>query len=133
MHTPCIPTHPHTLHSSQYYIIEVNARLSRSSALASKATGYPLAYVAAKLALSLPLPSLKNSVTQATTACFEPSLDYVVVKIPRWDLSKFVRVSEGVRGERVGEVGGSEGGRVRGGGVTMSLSHPAVPCYLGEH
>ena len=90
-------THPHTLHSSQYYIIEVNARLSRSSALASKATGYPLAYVAAKLALSLPLPSLKNSVTQATTACFEPSLDYVVVKIPRWDLSKFVRVSEEVR------------------------------------
>ena len=77
----------------QYFIIEVNARLSRSSALASKATGYPLAYVAAKLALGLPLPKLKNSVTQATTACFEPSLDYVVVKIPRWDLSKFVRVS----------------------------------------
>lgn len=77
----------------QYYIIEVNARLSRSSALASKATGYPLAYVAAKLALGMPLPSLKNSVTQATTACFEPSLDYVVVKIPRWDLSKFNRVS----------------------------------------
>ena len=77
----------------QYYIIEVNARLSRSSALASKATGYPLAYVAAKLALGKPLPSLKNSVTQATTACFEPSLDYVVVKIPRWDLSKFNRVS----------------------------------------
>ena len=87
-------THTHTLYTSQYYIIEVNARLSRSSALASKATGYPLAYVAAKLALSLPLPTLKNSVTQATTACFEPSLDYVVVKIPRWDLSKFVRVSE---------------------------------------
>ena len=77
----------------QYFIIEVNARLSRSSALASKATGYPLAYVAAKLALGMPLPSLKNSVTQATTACFEPSLDYVVVKIPRWDLSKFTRVS----------------------------------------
>ena len=77
----------------QYFIIEVNARLSRSSALASKATGYPLAYVAAKLALGMPLPSLKNSVTQATTACFEPSLDYVVVKIPRWDLSKFNRVS----------------------------------------
>ena len=76
----------------QYFIIEVNARLSRSSALASKATGYPLAYVAAKLALGMPLPSLKNSVTQATTACFEPSLDYVVVKIPRWDLSKFNRV-----------------------------------------
>ena len=79
----------------QYYIIEVNARLSRSSALASKATGYPLAYVAAKLALGIPLPTLKNSVTQATTACFEPSLDYVVVKIPRWDLSKFNRVSSG--------------------------------------
>jgi carbamoyl-phosphate synthase/aspartate carbamoyltransferase/dihydroorotase len=78
----------------QYFIIEVNARLSRSSALASKATGYPLAYVAAKLALGMPLPSLKNSVTQATTACFEPSLDYVVVKIPRWDLSKFNRVSK---------------------------------------
>ncbi len=78
--------------SAQYYIIEVNARLSRSSALASKATGYPLAYVAAKLALGISLPDLKNSVTQATTACFEPSLDYVVVKIPRWDLSKFARV-----------------------------------------
>lgn len=77
----------------QYFIIEVNARLSRSSALASKATGYPLAYVAAKLALGLPLPKLKNSVTQATTACFEPSLDYVVVKIPRWDMSKFSKVS----------------------------------------
>ena len=76
----------------QYFIIEVNARLSRSSALASKATGYPLAYVAAKLSLGMPLPLLKNSVTQATTACFEPSLDYVVVKIPRWDLLKFARV-----------------------------------------
>ena len=76
----------------QYFIIEVNARLSRSSALASKATGYPLAYVAAKLALGMPLPKLKNSVTQATTACFEPSLDYVVVKIPRWDMSKFSKV-----------------------------------------
>ena len=78
---------------TQYFIIEVNARLSRSSALASKATGYPLAYIAAKLALGKPLPALKNLVTQATTACFEPSLDYVVVKVPRWDLSKFARVS----------------------------------------
>ena len=77
----------------QYYIIEVNARLSRSSALASKATGYPLAYVAAKLALNIPLSELKNSVTNSTTACFEPSLDYCVVKIPRWDLRKFSRVS----------------------------------------
>jgi len=73
----------------QYFIIEVNARLSRSSALASKATGYPLAYVAAKLSLNIPLPKLKNSVTNSTTACFEPSLDYCVVKIPRWDLRKF--------------------------------------------
>ncbi|XP_012269304.2 CAD protein isoform X2 [Athalia rosae] len=79
--------------SEEYYIIEVNARLSRSSALASKATGYPLAYVAAKLALGIPLPDIKNSVTGKTTACFEPSLDYCVVKIPRWDLSKFQRVS----------------------------------------
>lgn len=77
----------------QYFIIEVNARLSRSSALASKATGYPLAYVAAKLSLGIPLPMLKNSVTGSTTACFEPSLDYCVVKIPRWDLRKFSRVS----------------------------------------
>ena len=76
----------------QYFIIEVNARLSRSSALASKATGYPLAYVAAKLALGISLPKLKNLVTQATTACFEPSLDYIVVKVPRWDMSKFSKV-----------------------------------------
>jgi hypothetical protein len=72
---------------------QVNARLSRSSALASKATGYPLAYVAAKLSLGIPLPEIKNLVTGRTTACFEPSLDYCVVKIPRWDLSKFTRVS----------------------------------------
>lgn len=82
--------------SLQYYIIEVNARLSRSSALASKATGYPLAYVAAKLALGKSLPELRNSVTNSTTACFEPSLDYCVVKMPRWDLKKFSRVSKKV-------------------------------------
>lgn len=92
--------------SEKYYIIEVNARLSRSSALASKATGYPLAYVAAKLALGLALPDIKNSVTTTTTACFEPSLDYCVVKIPRWDLSKFSRVSTkiGSSMKSVGEV-----------------------------
>ncbi|XP_054035804.1 CAD protein isoform X1 [Dryobates pubescens] len=92
--------------SEQYYIIEVNARLSRSSALASKATGYPLAYVAAKLALGIPLPILRNSVTNSTTANFEPSLDYCVVKIPRWDLSKFLRVSTkiGSSMKSVGEV-----------------------------
>jgi len=80
----------------QYYIIEVNARLSRSSALASKATGYPLAYIAAKLALGWSLKDLRNSVTGCTTACFEPSMDYCVVKIPRWDLKKFQRVSNRV-------------------------------------
>jgi carbamoyl-phosphate synthase / aspartate carbamoyltransferase / dihydroorotase len=92
--------------STQYYIIEVNARLSRSSALASKATGYPLAFVAAKLALGHPLPKLRNSTTKSTTACFEPSLDYCVVKIPRWDLKKFSRVSTliGTSMKSVGEV-----------------------------
>lgn len=82
--------------SEEFYIIEVNARLSRSSALASKATGYPLAYVAAKLALNIPLPQIRNTVTGVTTACFEPSLDYCVVKVPRWDLAKFMRVSKNI-------------------------------------
>lgn len=92
--------------SDEFYIIEVNARLSRSSALASKATGYPLAYVAAKLALGLPLPELMNSVTKETTAFFEPSLDYCVIKIPRWDLSKFSGVSHriGSSMKSIGEV-----------------------------
>lgn len=87
-------------------VIEVNARLSRSSALASKATGYPLAYVAAKLALGKTLPELPNKVTQKTTAFFEPALDYVVVKIPRWDLDKFERVDTTIGSEMksVGEV-----------------------------
>ncbi len=79
--------------NEKYCIIEVNARLSRSSALASKATGYPLAYVATKLSLGKDLVSIRNSVTKTTTACFEPSLDYCVVKMPRWDLKKFQRVS----------------------------------------
>ncbi len=79
--------------SEEYCIIEVNARLSRSSALASKATGYPLAYVAAKLSLGKDLVSIRNSVTKVTTACFEPSLDYCVLKMPRWDLKKFNGVS----------------------------------------
>ncbi len=92
--------------SEEYCIIEVNARLSRSSALASKATGYPLAYVAARLALGESLPVVRNSVTKTTTACFEPSLDYVVVKFPRWDLNKFVNVSGdlGSSMKSVGEV-----------------------------
>jgi carbamoyl-phosphate synthase/aspartate carbamoyltransferase len=92
--------------SREYCIIEVNARLSRSSALASKATGYPLAFVAAKLGLNIPLNEVKNTVTKVTCACFEPSLDYVVVKIPRWDLKKFTRVSTllGSSMKSVGEV-----------------------------
>lgn len=89
-----------------YRVIEVNARLSRSSALASKATGYPLAFVAAKLGLGYGLFDLKNSVTKTTPAFFEPALDYVVVKIPRWDLSKFRGVSRkiGSSMKSVGEV-----------------------------
>jgi carbamoyl-phosphate synthase large subunit len=75
--------------SEHYTAIEINARLSRSSALASKATGYPLAYMAAKISLGYSLPELINRITKATTACFEPSLDYVVLKMPRWDFSKF--------------------------------------------
>jgi carbamoyl-phosphate synthase large subunit len=92
--------------SEDYRVIEVNARLSRSSALASKATGYPLAFVAAKLALGYGLHELKNSVTRTTTAFFEPALDYIVVKIPRWDLNKFIGVSKeiGSSMKSVGEV-----------------------------
>ncbi len=92
--------------SEDYRVIEVNARLSRSSALASKATGYPLAFVAAKLALGYGLFDLKNSVTKTTTAFFEPALDYVVCKIPRWDLAKFHGVSReiGSSMKSVGEV-----------------------------
>lgn len=92
--------------SEDYRVIEVNARLSRSSALASKATGYPLAFVAAKLALGFGLFELKNSVTKTTTACFEPALDYIVCKIPRWDLNKFIGVSKqiGSSMKSVGEI-----------------------------
>lgn len=92
--------------SERYSIIEVNPRLSRSSALASKATGYPLAFVAAKLGLGIELPQIQNSVTQSTSACFEPSLDYCVTKVPRWDLRKFERVSNhiGTSMKSVGEV-----------------------------
>ena len=92
--------------SEDYRVIEVNARLSRSSALASKATGYPLAFVAAKLGLGYGLFELKNSVTKTTSAFFEPALDYVVVKIPRWDLTKFhgVKRQLGSSMKSVGEV-----------------------------
>ncbi|MEW6614397.1 MAG: carbamoyl-phosphate synthase (glutamine-hydrolyzing) large subunit [Thermodesulfobacteriota bacterium] len=92
--------------SDDYRVIEVNARLSRSSALASKATGYPLALIAAKLSLGFSLAELKNSITHTTFACFEPALDYVVVKIPRWDLKKFKNVFKhiGTGMKSVGEV-----------------------------
>ncbi|NOY38519.1 MAG: carbamoyl-phosphate synthase (glutamine-hydrolyzing) large subunit [Chlorobi bacterium] len=92
--------------SEDYRVIEVNARLSRSSALASKATGYPLAFIAAKLALGYGLPELKNAVTKTTSAFFEPALDYIVCKIPRWDLNKFEGVSHliGSSMKSVGEV-----------------------------
>lgn len=92
--------------SPDYRIIEVNARLSRSSALASKATGYPLAYVAAKLGLGYGLTEIKNSVTKKTIACFEPAMDYIVVKVPRWDLNKFQKSQNqiGSQMQSVGEV-----------------------------
>ncbi|MDR2476242.1 MAG: carbamoyl-phosphate synthase large subunit, partial [Treponema sp.] len=92
--------------SEDYRIIEVNARLSRSSALASKATGYPLAFVAAKLALGYTLIEIENRITRATKSCFEPALDYCVVKVPRWDLSKFKNVENRIGSEMksVGEV-----------------------------
>ena len=92
--------------SEDYRVIEVNARLSRSSALASKATGYPLAFVAAKLALGYGLHELRNSITKDTSAFFEPALDYIVCKIPRWDLGKFSGVSKqiGSSMKSVGEV-----------------------------
>jgi carbamoyl-phosphate synthase large subunit len=93
-------------HSEDYRIIEVNARLSRSSALASKATGYPLAFVAAKLALGYTLPEIENRITRVTKSCFEPALDYIVVKVPRWDLAKFKNVDLRIGSEMksVGEV-----------------------------
>jgi len=94
--------------SEEIRAIEVNARLSRSSALASKATGYPIAYIAAKLCIGYTLPELMNKVTGVTTACFEPALDYLVVKYPRWDLQKFRKVDRhiGPQMKSVGEVMG---------------------------
>ena len=92
----------------EYFVIELNPRLSRSSALASKATGYPLAYVAAKLALGKGLTDLENKVTKVTQSCFEPALDYVTVKIPRWDINKFKGAEDSIGSsmKSVGEVMG---------------------------
>ena len=92
--------------NGEYRVIEMNARLSRSSALASKATGYPLAFVAAKLALGFTLSEIKNAVTKKTVAFFEPALDYIVVKIPRWDIHKLRSADRriGTEMKSVGEV-----------------------------
>jgi len=92
--------------SEDYRVIEVNARLSRSSALASKATGYPLAFIATKLALGYGLTEIKNTITKETSACFEPAIDYVVIKYPRWDLQKFKNVTPEIGSEMksVGEI-----------------------------
>src|SRR6266849_6670564 len=94
--------------SEDFRVIEVNSRLSRSSALASKATGYPIAYIAAKISIGYTLPELTNKITGVTSACFEPSLDYIVVKAPRWDFQKFTNASKGIgtQMKSVGEVMG---------------------------
>jgi len=94
--------------SEEFKVIEVNSRMSRSSALASKATGYPIAYITAKLAIGYTLPELINKVTGTTTACFEPAVDYIVVKMPRWDFQKFRNVNRklGTQMKSVGEVMG---------------------------
>ena len=94
------------MRSRQYYVIETNPRMSRSSALASKVTGYPIAYVSAKIALGYRIYEIRNSVSKATNAFFEPSLDYITVKVPRWDLGKFERVDQGLSSEMksIGEV-----------------------------
>ena len=120
--------HPESL---EYCIIEVNARLSRSSALASKATGYPLAFVAAKLCLGIPMTEVRNSVTKKTQACFEPSLDYIVTKIPRWDMIKFENVSTeiGSAMKSVGEVMGI--GRTMEESIqkAMRMVDPSIPGF----
>nr|BAF95073.1 carbamoyl-phosphate synthetase II [Parabodo caudatus] len=126
-------------YSHRYVVIEVNARLSRSSALASKATGYPLAHVATKLALGKPLPAIVNGVTKNTTACFEPSLDYCVVKIPRWDLNKFNMVSRklGSMMKSVGEVMSIGRSFEEAMQKALRMVDPSfigfdVPCVFGE-
>lgn len=102
----CNIQYSYNLKTKEYRVIEINPRLSRSSALASKATGYPLAFIAAKLSLNYPLYELKNSITQKTCAFFEPALDYIVVKIPRWDTHKLKRAERNIGTEMksVGEV-----------------------------
>ncbi|CAN8200931.1 unnamed protein product [Coccothraustes coccothraustes] len=123
--------HPTSL---EYCIIEVNARLSRSSALASKATGYPLAFIAAKIALGIPLPEIKNVVTGQTSACFEPSLDYVVTKIPRWDLDRFQHASHriGSSMKSVGEVMAIGRTFEESFQKALRMCHPSVDGFLSQ-
>nr|XP_054492136.1 carbamoyl-phosphate synthase [ammonia], mitochondrial [Agelaius phoeniceus] len=123
--------HPTSL---EYYIIEVNARLSRSSALASKATGYPLAFIAAKIALGIPLPEIKNVVTGKTSACFEPSLDYVVTKIPRWDLDRFQHTSNriGSSMKSVGEVMAIGRTFEESFQKALRMCHPSVDGFVSQ-
>jgi carbamoyl-phosphate synthase (ammonia) len=120
--------HPESL---EYAIIEVNARLSRSSALASKATGYPLAFVAAKLCLGIPLTEVINQITKKTQAAFEPSLDYIVTKFPRWDMSKFQGVSTqiGSAMKSVGEVMAIGRTMQESMQKAMRMVDPAVPGF----
>uniref|UniRef100_A0A8D2QH22 Carbamoyl phosphate synthase arginine-specific large chain n=1 Tax=Zonotrichia albicollis TaxID=44394 RepID=A0A8D2QH22_ZONAL len=123
--------HPTSL---EYYIIEVNARLSRSSALASKATGYPLAFIAAKIALGIPLPEIKNVVTGKTSACCEPSLDYVVTKIPRWDLDRFQHTSNriGSSMKSVGEVMAIGRTFEESFQKALRMCHPSVDGFVSQ-
>uniref|UniRef100_A0A8C5INY5 Carbamoyl phosphate synthase arginine-specific large chain n=1 Tax=Junco hyemalis TaxID=40217 RepID=A0A8C5INY5_JUNHY len=120
--------------SLEYYIIEVNARLSRSSALASKATGYPLAFIAAKVALGIPLPEIKNVVTGKTSACCEPSLDYVVTKIPRWDLDRFQHTSNriGSSMKSVGEVMAIGRTFEESFQKALRMCHPSVDGFVSQ-
>ena len=123
--------HPASL---EYCIIEVNARLSRSSALASKATGYPLAFIAAKLALGIPLTEITNATTEQTTACFEPSLDYIVTKIPRWDLDRFHQTPKeiGSAMKSVGEVMAIGRTFEESFQKAMRMVHPAVDGFVAK-
>ncbi|ESP03191.1 hypothetical protein LOTGIDRAFT_137874, partial [Lottia gigantea] len=123
--------HPESL---DYCIIEINARLSRSSALASKATGYPLAFIAAKLALGIDLPSLQNQTTMMTTACFEPSLDYIVTKIPRWDMDRFTLMSKeiGSAMKSVGEVMAIGRTFEESLQKALRMTHPTVDGFKAE-
>ncbi len=121
-------------YSEEYRVIEVNARLSRSSALASKATGYPLAYIAAKLSLGHSLIEIENKITRKTKACFEPALDYITVKIPRWDFSKFKQVDRtiGTEMKSVGEVMAIGRTFEEAFQKALRMTDPSIPGLIGK-